>query len=56
MNEKENLSMNLHLRLTPRMQKNLTEIAKSYGMKNSTLSRLILMRHLNDYSKNRLFA
>jgi hypothetical protein len=56
MNDKEHLSINLHMRLTPKMQEKLSEVAKSYGMKTSTLSRIILMRHLNDYSKNRLFA
>ncbi len=56
MKNKENLSTNLHLRISPGMREKITEIANSYGMKNSTLSRIILMRHLNEYSKNRLFA
>ena len=56
MQEEKTISIDLHTRLTQDLAKNLNEVAKSYGMKKSTLARVILQRELPNYTKNRLFA
>ena len=37
------------------VREGLVQIAESYAMKKSSLARIILLRHVNDYSRNRLF-
>ena len=51
-----NLDKELHLRIPKEFQDNLQRVAASYNLKKSTFCRIILMRELNNYSKNRLFA
>jgi len=51
-----NLDKELHLRIPKEFQENLQRVAASYNLKKSTFCRIILMRELNNYSKNRLFA
>jgi hypothetical protein len=51
-----NLDKELHLRIPKEFQDNLQRVAASYNLKKSTFCRIILMRELNNYTKNRLFA
>ena len=46
----------LHLRIPKEFEDNLARVAASYNLKKSTFCRIILMRELNNYTKNRLFA
>lgn len=38
------------------LKQKISEVADSYRLKGSTLGRIILERHINDYNKNRLFS
>ncbi len=46
----------LHLRVPKEFEMNLARVAATYNMRKSTFCRIILMRELNNYTKNRLFA
>ena len=46
----------LHIRLPLEVEKLLKDVATENHMKKSTLGRIIIQRHLNDYSRNRFFA
>ena len=50
------LDKEIHLRVPKDFEINLTQVAATYNMKKSTFCRIILMRELNNYSRNRLFA
>jgi hypothetical protein len=50
------LDKELHLRIPKDFEMNLARVAATYNMRKSTLCRIILMRELNNYTKNRLFA
>ena len=50
------LDKELHLRIPQDFEMNLARVAATYNMKKSTFCRIILMRELNNYSRNRLFA
>ena len=34
----------------------LTEVAQAYSLRPSTLGRIIIERHINEYTRNRLFS
>ena len=34
----------------------LTEVAHAYSLRPSTLGRIIIERHINEYTRNRLFS
>jgi hypothetical protein len=34
----------------------LTEVALAYSLRPSTLGRIIIERHINEYTRNRLFS
>ena len=51
-----NLESEIHIRITPELEQLITNIAKSYSLKKSTLGRIILSRHINDYVKNSLWG
>ncbi len=55
MNNQLPLVKNLHIRLDEKLETNLCQIAKSHFLAPSTFARVILSRHLPDYSKNRGF-
>ena len=38
------------------LQEKLTRIANSYNLKKGTVARMLLIRELHNYDKNRLFA
>jgi hypothetical protein len=50
------LDKEIHLRVPKDFEINLAQVAATYNMKKSTFCRIILMRELNNYSRNRLFA
>jgi predicted AAA+ superfamily ATPase len=50
------LDKEIHLRVPKDFEMNLARVAATYNMKKSTFCRIILMRELNNYSRNRLFA
>lgn len=54
--KKTPLDRNLHLRIPINFEESLAQVAASYNMKKSTFSRVILMRELNNYTRNRLFT
>jgi len=46
----------IHLRISTELKENLQRVANSYNLKNSTFARMILMRELHNYDKNRFFT
>jgi hypothetical protein len=50
------LEKELHLRIPKEFDAELARVAATYNMKKSTFCRIILMRELNNYSGDRLFA
>ena len=51
----QELDTDIHIRIPVQLVNQLQQIAESYAMKKSSLARIILLRHVNDYSRNRLF-
>jgi len=52
----ELLETNIHVRLPIQFNHQLREIAKQNNLKPSTFTRLLLMRHLQEYNlRNRFF-
>ena len=51
-----NCDKELHLRIPKDFQENLQRVATSYNLKKSTFARMLLIRELHNYDKNRLFA
>ncbi len=49
------LDKNLHIRLPEQLALNLSSVARSHFLKPSTFARILLNRHLPDYTKNRGF-
>jgi hypothetical protein len=50
------LDKELHLRIPKEFEAELARVAASHNMKKSTFCRIIMMRELNNYSGDRLFA
>jgi len=50
------LEKGIHIRIPEELEQRLTNIAASYNLKKSTLGRIILYRHLNDYVRNRMWV
>jgi hypothetical protein len=55
MNQIETLDKNLLVRIPNSFNQYLAEIARQNNLKISTFSRLILMRHAQEYHKNNRF-
>jgi hypothetical protein len=53
MNSPEILDKNLLVRIPTSFNRYLAEVAKQNNLRPSTFSRLVLMRHAQDYHKNR---
>ena len=55
--KKQNLlDRNLHIRVTNQFEQHLSELARQNNLKPSTFTRLVLMKHINDYNpRNRFF-
>ena len=51
----QELDTDIHIRIPVQLVNQLQQIAESYAMKKSSLARIILLRHISDYSRNRLF-
>ena len=50
------LDRNLHIRVTNQFEQQLSELARQNNLKPSTFTRLVLMKHINDYNpRNRFF-
>ncbi len=49
------LDKNLHIRLPEALALYLSTVARSHFLKPSTFARILLNRHLPDYTKNRDF-
>jgi len=54
--EVENLDAELHMRVPMDLKQKLKTISDSYGLGKSTLARIILSQHLDNYKKNRLWG
>jgi hypothetical protein len=54
-NQLELLETNIHIRLPVQVNDQLREIARLNSLKPSTFTRLILMRHLQDYNLRNRF-
>ncbi len=55
MNQPETLDKNLLVRIPTSFNQYLAEVAKQNNLRPSTFSRLILMRHTQEYHKNNRF-
>lgn len=53
--DKSLLENDLHVRISADLERTLTEIARSYNLKKSTLARIIVQQNLQNYTRNRLW-
>jgi len=47
------LTKNIHIRIDEKFEQYLIQIANSHHLKPSTFARMLLLRHVSDYNKNR---
>jgi antitoxin component of RelBE/YafQ-DinJ toxin-antitoxin module len=46
----------IQILVSPESKNKIKEVAQTYSLTPSTLGRIILERHINEYSRNRLFS